>query len=114
MTEIWIDAQLSPALAAWINRNYEDIEAKSVRAVGLRDADDQEIYQAAREADVVMMSKDSDFLSLLDRHGPPPRMIWVTCGNTSNRRMREILDQTLQSAAEMLEEGETVVEIGDL
>ena len=23
MTEIWIDAQLSPALAAWINRNYE-------------------------------------------------------------------------------------------
>ena len=114
MTEIWIDAQLSPALAAWINRNYEDIEAKSVRAVGLRDADDQEIYQAAREADVVMMSKDSDFLSLLDRHGPPPRMIWVTCGNTSNRRMREILDQTLQSAAEMLGEGETVVEIGDL
>jgi len=114
MTEIWIDAQLFPALAAWINRNYEDIEAKSVRAVGLRDADDQEIYQAAREADVVMMSKDSDFLSLLDRHGPPPRMIWVTCGNTSNWRMREILDQTLQSAAEMLEEGETVVEIGDI
>jgi len=114
MTEIWIDAQLSPALAAWINRNYEDIKAKSVRAVGLRDADDQEIYQAAREADVVMMSKDSDFLSLLDRHGPPPRMIWVTCGNTSNWRMREILDQTLQSAAEMLEEGETVVEIGDI
>jgi len=114
MTEIWIDAQLSPALAAWINRNYEDIEAKSVRAVGLRDAEDQETYQAAREAEVVMMSKDSDFLSLLDRHGPPPRMIWVTCGNTSNRRMREVLDRTLQSAVEMLEEGETVVEIGDL
>jgi predicted nuclease of predicted toxin-antitoxin system len=41
-------------------------------------------------------------------------MIWGTCGNASNRRMREILDQTLQSAAEMLEEGETVVEIGDI
>ena len=114
MTEIWIDAQLSPALAAWINQNYEDIEAKSVRAVGLRDADDQEIYQAAREAEVVMMSKDSDFLNLLDRHGPPPRMIWVTCGNTSNRRMREILDQTLQSAIEILQGEETVVELGDL
>ncbi|PSQ97387.1 MAG: hypothetical protein BRD55_02855 [Bacteroidetes bacterium SW_9_63_38] len=55
---MWIDAQLSPALAVWINRNYEGIEAKSVRAIGLRDADDQEIYQAAREAEVVMMSKD--------------------------------------------------------
>jgi hypothetical protein len=28
--------------------------------------------------------------------------------------MREILDQTLQAAAEMLEEGVTVVEIGDI
>ena len=41
-------------------------------------------------------------------------MIWGTYGNASNRRMREILDQTLQSATEMLEEGETVVEIGDI
>lgn len=32
------------------------------------------------------MSKDSDFLNLLDRHGPPLKIIWVTCGNTSNRR----------------------------
>jgi predicted nuclease of predicted toxin-antitoxin system len=114
MTEIWIDAQLSPALAAWINRNYDEIEAKSVRAVGMRDAEDREIFQAAREAGVVMMSKDSDFLNLLDRRGPPPKMIWVTCGNTSNRRMRQILRQTLQSAIEMLHGEEEVVEIGDL
>jgi predicted nuclease of predicted toxin-antitoxin system len=114
MTEIWIDAQLSPALAAWINRTYEHIIAKSVRAVGLRDAEDEEILRAAREAKVVMMSKDRDFLNLLDRHGSPPKVIWITCGNTSNRRMRTILKQTLQSAVEMLEDGETVVEIGDL
>lgn len=114
MTEIWIDAQLSPALAAWINRTYDDIKAQSVRAVGLRDAEDEEIFQAAREANIIMMSKDSDFLHLLDRHGPPPKVIWVTCGNTSNQRMRTILKQTLQPAVEMLERGETVVEIGDL
>jgi predicted nuclease of predicted toxin-antitoxin system len=54
MTEIWIDAQLSPALAAWINRNYKEVEAKSVRAVGLRDAGDEEIYRAARKAEVIV------------------------------------------------------------
>lgn len=64
MTEIWIDAQLSPALAAWINRNYEEVEAQFVRALGLRDAGDEEIYRAAREAEVVVMTKDSDFLNL--------------------------------------------------
>lgn len=73
MTEIWIDAQLSPALAAWINRNYGDLEAKSVRAVGLRDAGDEEIYRAARRTEVIVMTKDSDFLNLLDRLGPPRR-----------------------------------------
>lgn len=96
MTEIWIDAQLSPALAAWINRNYEEVEAKSVRAVGLRDAGDEEIYRAARKAEVIVMTKDSDFLNLLDRIGSPPTVIWVTCGNTSNRRMQQILKQTLR------------------
>jgi predicted nuclease of predicted toxin-antitoxin system len=114
MTEIWIDAQLSPALAAWINRNYKEIEAKSVRAVGLRDAGDEKIYQAARKAQVIVMTKDSDFLNLLDRIGPPPKVIWVTCGNTSNRRMRQILKQTLRPAVDMLEEEEEIVEIGDL
>lgn len=50
MTEIWIDAQLSPALAAWINRTYDEMTAKSVRAMGLRDAEDAEIFRAARKA----------------------------------------------------------------
>jgi len=114
MTTIWIDAQFSPALAAWVNRTYDDIHAQSVRAVGLRDADDEEIFQAARDANVIVMSKDSDFLNLLDRYGPPPKVIWVTCGNTSNERMRTILEQTLPSAVQMLEADETIVEIGDL
>lgn len=114
MTTIWIDAQLSPALAAWVNRTYDDIHAQSVRAVGLRDAEDEEIFQAARDADIIVMSKDSDFLNLLDRYGPPPKVIWVTCGNTSNQRMRTILRQTLLPAVEMLEGSEIIVEIGDL
>ncbi|WP_217992542.1 DUF5615 family PIN-like protein [Longimonas halophila] len=88
MTKIWIDAQLSPALAAWINRTYDDINAQSVQAVGLRDAEDEKIFQAVRDANVIVMSKDSDFLNLLDRHGLPPKVIWVTCGNTSNQRER--------------------------
>jgi len=41
-------------------------------------------------------------------------VIWVTCGNTSNERMRTILRQTLLPAVEMLEGSEIIVEIGDL
>ncbi len=68
--KIWIDAQLSPAIAAWINRTYQEIEAQSVRAVGLRDALDYEIFEEARKQDVVLMSKDDDFTELVAEHGP--------------------------------------------
>jgi predicted nuclease of predicted toxin-antitoxin system len=115
---IWIDAQLSPALADWISQRYKHIEAKAVRAVDLRDAEDREIFGEARNAasdttEIAVMSKDSDFLDLLDRHGPPPNIIWVTCGNTSNRRMKKILKQKLKSAVDLLESGEALVEISD-
>jgi len=33
--KIWVDAQLSPAIAAWMNRAFMGIEAHSVRSLGL-------------------------------------------------------------------------------
>ena len=111
--KLWVDAQLSPAIAAWTNRTFDDIEAESVRALGLRDATDLEIFEGAKKADVVVMSKDDDFIQLIEQRDIPPKFIWVTCGNTSNARMREILSTTLQKAKELLESGENIVEISD-
>ena len=39
------------------------------------------------------MTKDSDFVLLLDKLGAPPQVIWVTCGNTSNARLKEVLNE---------------------
>ncbi|MDF5718318.1 MAG: DUF5615 family PIN-like protein [Rhizonema sp. NSF051] len=30
-----------------------------------------------------MITKDSDFVDLVDRLGTPPQIIWLTCGDTS-------------------------------
>jgi len=40
---IWIDAQLSPAIAQWIINRLE-LDAKAVRDLGLRDAEDKQIF----------------------------------------------------------------------
>jgi len=109
---IWIDAQLSPALARWIRETFQ-IEAHAVRDLGLQNAKDAAIFKAAREAGVVVMSKDEDFRLLVERLGPPPQVLWVTCGNTSNARLREILTKSLPAAIELLERGEPLVEISD-
>ena len=89
---IWVDAQLSPHLAPWLTERF-GIEAYSVRRLGYRDATDEAIFAAARGADAVVMTKDRDFLNLLDAQGPPPRVIWITMGNTSNARMRAVLER---------------------
>ena len=107
---IWIDAQLSPALAAWLSSIFS-VEAVAVRDVQLRNAKDAEIFNAARLSNAVVMTKDSDFLLLLERLGPPPQVIWVTCGNTSNARLKEILTAVFPKAIELLEAGEELVEI---
>ena len=56
---------------------------------------------------------DSDFVQLLDVLGPPPQVIWVTCGNTSNARLQAILASTLGEALSLLQAGEKLVELGD-
>ena len=109
---IWIDAQLSPALASWISANFS-IECHTVRELRLLGAKDRQIFQAACEAKAIMMTKDSDFLLLLDRLGPPPQILWITCGNTSNAHLKEILKGSLAKALDLLQQGERLVEISD-
>lgn len=110
---IWIDAQLSPALAEWITESF-DVEAVAVRDLDLRDATDDQIFAQARQAaSAVVLTKDRDFVELVNRLGVPPQVIWLTCGNTSNARLRIILGRTLRQALTLLATGEPVIEIKD-
>ncbi|HYK65952.1 MAG TPA: DUF5615 family PIN-like protein [Patescibacteria group bacterium] len=111
--KIWLDAQLSPSLASWVSRRFK-FEATAVRDLGLRDALDTEIFEAARKADAVVVTKDRDFLELLARHGHPPRVIWITSGNTSNERMKRVLAKSLPRALDLLATGESLVELTGL
>jgi predicted nuclease of predicted toxin-antitoxin system len=107
---IWVDAHLSPAIAIWIADTFK-IPALALRDVGLRDAEDPEIFEAAEAQGIIFITKDSDFVDLVDRFGAPPQIIWLTCGNTSNARLKEILSETLLDALEILRTGENLVEI---
>jgi predicted nuclease of predicted toxin-antitoxin system len=107
---IWVDAHLPPAIATWIASTF-GVEAIALRELGLRDAEDLEIFEAAKAQEAIVMTKDSDFVDLVARLGAPPQIIWLTCGNTSNLRPREILSKTLPRALELLAAGETLVEI---
>lgn len=107
---IWVDAQLSPAIAFWIAETFP-VQAIALRDLGLRDASERQIFTAAQQAGAVVLSKDSDFVALVNRYGPPPQVIWLTCGNTSNTRLKQILSVTMSKAIALIEAGESLVEI---
>lgn len=82
-----------------------------MRDLGLRDEGDSRIFFAAREAGVIVMTKDRDFADLVHLHGAPLQVIWLTCGNTSNVHLQRILTEACPAAQEM-RNGERLVEIG--
>ena len=106
--KLWLDAQLSPEMAVWVTHHF-GIETIAIRDAGLRSAKDKEIFNAAKQADIVLITKDSDFSELIQRFGAP--VIWLRCGNTSNERLKQIFHDKLAEAIALIERGEALVEI---
>lgn len=107
---LWLDAHISPNLCPWIRRKFT-LDTAHVRDLDLRDAEDPEIFDRARQARVVVFTKDEDFVELVRRLGAPPQILWLTCGNISNSRLKALLSRTLHEAVELLKQGEPIVEI---
>ena len=108
--KIWVNAQLPPTLANWLAVTF-GLEAAALRDLSLWDAQDIAIFEAARAEGAVIMTKDSDFIDLVCRLGTPPQILWLTCGNVTNRNLRLLLTATLPDALERLQQGEMIVEI---
>jgi predicted nuclease of predicted toxin-antitoxin system len=86
---IFLDAQLSPHLANWITENF-NLPAYSASFKGMIQSSDLEIFNYARQNNFIVITKDEDFVKLLDRHGPPSKIIWLTCGNSSNNYLKQL------------------------
>ena len=104
---IILDAQLPPALAVWITDTFA-IPCFSAQFLNLRDAEDEEIFAFSKTKNAIVITKDDDFVSLLNRFGSPPRVIWLTCGNTSKNRLKEIFEANLAPALALLETNDLV------
>src|ERR1035437_6096444 len=53
---LWLDAQLSPRIARWGSETF-DFQATPVRELNLRESEDEQIFFAARKANVIVITK---------------------------------------------------------
>ena len=107
----WLDAHLDPSLAAWLGSRF-GIIAKALREIGLTDADDSVLIQAAqRFGSIVIITKDEDFARYAAQHGAPPQVIWLRCGNLATIELQAWLTTRFPGALERLEAGDACVEL---
>ena len=112
---LWLDAQISPRVGTWVKASFEIESLIAVQSdPELRALPDETIFALARAQSAIVITKDRDFVEMVERMGTPPQVIWLTCGNTSNAVLREILAAALPNALKLLAEGEPLVEITDL
>ena len=111
---VWVDAQLPPALARWLADAYA-VNAQHAQDVELLSAHDPVIFAAARAGGAaIVITKDDDFVELIGRRGPPPQVVWITCGNVRNAELRTIVLNAWPRVAELLAHGEPLVELSRL
>ncbi len=100
-----VDAQLPPALARWIAAQGHVAEHVAIALAPTEP--DVAIVHYAIENGAVIITKDSDFLTL----APPPPVLIVATGNITNQALLALFGDRFATAVEELANGQPVVEI---
>lgn len=87
--KLLFDQNLSYHIAESLTALYPG--STHVRLLGLERADDEAIWNFAKDNQYVIVSKDSDFHQRSFLRGFPPKIIWIRCGNSSTGQIEKIL-----------------------
>lgn len=64
--------------------------------IGLATANDRTVWNVAREGGFTLVSQDADFAELAFYLGPPPKVIWLRCGNQPTGLIAGLLRRQLK------------------
>jgi predicted nuclease of predicted toxin-antitoxin system len=104
-----VDQQLPQALVQWlVVRGHE---AEHVRQVGLRDADDSDIWRRALRDEAVVLTKDGDFVLLRSAAALGPMVVWLRIGNATTRALLRWLEARWSEIESGLKSGRAVIEV---
>jgi len=82
-----------------------------MQELGLENAKDKVIFERARLAGTVILTKDADFVELVRQRGPPPSILWLTIGNTETARVQRLFVESWGRVRRGLIRGEALIEL---
>jgi len=83
--KLLLDQNISFRVVNLLANSFEKVD--HVRALGLEDASDSEIWIYALKNNYTIITFDSDFIDLATLKGTPPKIVWLRFGNSSNLKI---------------------------
>ena len=71
-----------------------------MRLLGLAEATDRTIWDYAGRNGFTLVSLDVDFADRATLLGPPPKVIWLRCGNQPTERIEKLLRDHAETMGE--------------
>lgn len=84
-----IDHNLSPKLATRLQTIFPNIA--HVMDFQLEASDDRVVWAFALQNGFHILTKDTDFISLVNYYGFPPKVIKLNCGNATTKYIESLL-----------------------
>ena len=94
------DENLARGLVTELRAEFPD-SAHTLTVLGAA-ATDEQIWEYARAADMVIVTKDEDFQRFSVWRGFPPKVIWIQLGNCSTLQVALLLRATRERIAEFV------------
>jgi predicted nuclease of predicted toxin-antitoxin system len=87
--KLLFDQNISFRILRLLPEDFAD--CRQVRAVGLHDHNDVEIWQFAKQNGFTIVTFDADFFDISLLRGSPPKIIWFRTGNLTTSEIAESL-----------------------
>ena len=100
--KLLFDENLSHRLAELLSDVFPG--STHVRNVGLKSADDPNVWKFAIEHGLLIVSKDADMHDRSLLFGFPPKVIWVRLGNCSTAQVEELIRREEQTISNFIED----------
>lgn len=104
-----VDAQLPPALARFLTSTGH--QAEHVYDIGMGAVSDRAIWNYALQNNAVIITKDEDFVSLVNIYPNAPPVVWIRVGNIGKQALLQWIEPMMARIIGEIESGEKLIEI---
>ncbi len=110
--KLLLDENISSKLVKFLMQDFP--ESSHIDYLKMQGSTDTNIWEYAKNENYIIVSKDNDFRQRSFLFGSPPKVIWISVGNSGTKIIKDLLLQNIKlikSFSQELSEGLLVLEI---